>query len=233
MQLVYGFIATVSAHDLVYFSIALCILVLNYWATTRIVRQAGYSSAWIVVPLVPLAITVVFHGHCLQRPVRPSARSADRILRCQQPDRPVAVGRTERSAPVALFLIFAFSRWPVSSGRIPPRDRNQRPAPSSVAAKGVGVSRSASPGSNPTSLLSPPTGGARTLTDGGGGGGVAPPVAVAGPRKVIFCGWCGEATPGNRALSHDCGSKDRPMTSCRFCGKPFAEGADSCSECFA
>ena len=62
MQLDPGIIATMSTHDLVYFSIALCILVLNYWAAARIIRQAGYSSAWILVPLTPLVVTVAFRA---------------------------------------------------------------------------------------------------------------------------------------------------------------------------
>ena len=113
------------------------------------------------------------------------------------------------------------------------KNSGQRRQPPSAPLKGAGADRIATARSNPTSSPSPLEGSIGSSTDLGGGGGAAPLSAAVGQRKAIYCGWCGESTPGNRGLSHDCGSKDRPMTSCRFCGKPFADGADSCSECFA
>jgi hypothetical protein len=228
-----GVIATMSGHDLVYFSIALCILVLNYWAATRIIRQAGYSSAWIVVPLTPLVITAAFMViayndlNALVHGVPIGFFGANHLI---------DLWRLDGLSGLVFwlfFLIFAFSKWPVSNGRMAPKDTGQRRLPPSAPLKGVGADRIATARSNPTSSPSPLEGSIGSSPDLGGGGGAAPLSAAVGQRKAIYCGWSGESTPGNRALSHDCGSKDRPMTSCRFCGKPFAEGADSCSECFA
>ena len=233
MQLDPGFIATMNAHDLVYFSIALCLLILNYWAATRIIRQAGYSSAWIVVPFAPLVITVavmvIAHNDlvALVHGVPIGFFGANGLS---------ALWRLDELSGLVFwlfFLIFAFSKWPVSNRTMAPRDSGQRRQPPSAPLNGVGADRSTTARPNPTNPPSPREASGGSSTDLGRGGGVAPQSAAVGQRKAIYCGWCGESTPGNRGLSHDCGSKDRPMTSCRFCGKPFAQGADSCSECFA
>jgi hypothetical protein len=233
MQLDPGFIATMSAQNLVAFSIALFILILNYWAATRIIRQAGYSSAWIVVPLAPLVITVASMVvaykdlNALVRGVPIGFFGANGLSVLWRLD--------ELSGLVVwlFFLIFAFSKWPVLNRPMAPKDSGQRRQPPSAPLKGVGASRSTTSRSNPTSSPSPRDTSVGTSTDLGEGGRAAPQSAAVGQRKATYCGWCGESTPGNRGLSHDCGPKDRPMTSCRFCGKPFAQGADSCSECFA
>jgi len=52
-------------------------------------------------------------------------------------------------------------------------------------------------------------------------------------RRRLYCPWCGEHIPGNRALGHDCGPKDRPEVICRFCGQTFPEGTTSCPTCDA
>jgi len=64
----------------------------------------------------------------------------------------------------------------------------------------------------------------------------APPAGVPGGvdmRRRLYCPWCGEHIPGNRALGHDCGPKDRPEVICRFCGQTFPEGTTSCPTCDA
>ena len=64
----------------------------------------------------------------------------------------------------------------------------------------------------------------------------APPTGVPGGvdmRRRLYCPWCGEHIPGNRALGHDCGPKDRPEVMCRFCGQAFLEGTTSCATCDA
>jgi len=65
---------------------------------------------------------------------------------------------------------------------------------------------------------------------------VVPTVASRGAvdtRRRIYCPWCGEHIPGNRALGHDWSPKDRPEVICRFCGQAFPEGTTLCPTCDA
>ena len=227
-----GLIVSFATRDLVYFSIAMCVLVLNYWAMTRIIRQAGYSTYWIVIPLAPLAITVAYmviayHDlNALVQGVPIGFFGANGLTVLWHLD--------ELSGLILwlFFLIFAFSKWPVAKGRAGAKDTTQRPAPAVATANRASTDRPTTTRSSAVSRPEVPNSPPEPSPDSAAGRG-APTLATApGPRKAVYCGWCGEAIPGNRGLSHDCGPKDRPFTCCRFCGKPLADGAERCTECF-
>jgi hypothetical protein len=123
------------------------------------------------------------------------------------------------------FLVFAFSRWPVSGAYHSPSVVTPRPPDSFRATPG------------PASV--PPTPGAavpsaRVVPASGAGPGSGPAVSSASVAKrsgAQFCPWCAEPLPGNRALFHDCGSKDRPEAFCKNCGKTLPAGSSVCNEC--
>jgi len=88
--------------------------------------------------------------------------------------------------------------------------------------------------------VSPPAARATPMSAAPAPRGVAattsPPAPTRGgvdTRRRLYCPWCGEHIPGNRALGHDCGPKDRPETICRFCGQAFPAGTTTCPTCDA
>src|SRR5580698_5916913 len=52
-------IASTSVTGWIELLILLGLLFLDYWATMRIITQAGYSYLWILLPLAPLILTII------------------------------------------------------------------------------------------------------------------------------------------------------------------------------
>jgi hypothetical protein len=205
--------------------IILGLVALNYVATARIITQAGYSPRWILLPIAPLVLTIIcfiifwidirtiYFGETF------GFYGVNNV------------GFVWRLDELSIFLnwlfyiIFAFSRWPVSGThrapsvggpsapevvRVNPNPSPVRPTPSAVLPARAVPSSGASPGTGPAA---------------------APSAPVA--KRAQFCAWCGEALPGNRALFHDCGPKDRPETFCKNCGTALPAGTSVCSACGA
>jgi hypothetical protein len=223
MGLLTPFVASTSVGGWVELFIFLGLLFLNYWATMRIITQAGYSALWIVLPLAPLVLTIIcyiiFWNDIHEIFFGGSFGFG-------------GVGNVSlfwHLDEVSIFLnwlfymVFAFSRWPVSEGRHVP---------------GAGLTTTQMTGPNPApatgsaaapSLLPAP----RPVLSSAAGPGGAPSTPVFKRPSAQFCAWCGESLPGNRALFHDCGPKDRPETHCKNCGTAFAAGTSQCSSCGA
>jgi hypothetical protein len=204
-------------------------IVLNYWAMMRIITQAGYSSLWIVLPLAPMVLTITCYVLLWT--------DIHRIFFDQEfgfegfSNASLFWHLDELSIVLnwVFFIIFAFSTWPMSGGH--PRDRSM-PEPSSPASATPSGPASRAP-SGAVNAVAP-----RAMPSSGAGPGSAPApaaTAAAAPKRVgtQFCPWCGESLPGNRALFHDCGSKDRPETICKNCGTPFPAGSTQCVSCDA
>jgi len=233
VQAIVEMFAVVNVGGIVYLLIGLGLLFLNYYAFARIIRQAGYSSTWILLPLAPLAFTLVLvftsyndlvgllHG-------APVGLFGFNVLK--------VVWRLDQFSLFLcwiFYLVFAFSRWPVSRGQTTSGYVRQYPLPPPPAERGTGAQRPVTPSSGPGSrpdrpsrdpgLPAPPT---RAVA-------ATPHVSSTHQRTSLFCAWCGESTPGNRALFHNCGDDDRPVRFCKICGKPFAEDASSCADCAA
>lgn len=116
------------------------------------------------------------------------------------------------------FVAFATSAWPTSYGESSSRPRSN-------AAESV--PRPATPTPSATKITTPA---ASYVAP------VAPTISSRGAvdnRRRIYCPWCAESIPGNRALGHDCGPRDRPEVYCRFCGKEFPGGTTVCPTCDA
>ncbi len=224
-----AFATSVSAGTWIELLIAIGVVALNYYAMTRIISQAGYSPVWILLPLAPLILTIVafiIFWHDVNAIFFGDSVGFVGITTIG------IVWHLDQLSFVAnwaFFLVFAFSRWPVSEGRPSPSGGPARPpesppnpagrwspnTPTAPVARGM-PSSGASPGSGPAvapvAAASPP------------------PTRTTGPK---ICGWCGEALPGNRALFHDCGPKDRPETFCKSCGSAFPVGTSQCNSCGA
>jgi hypothetical protein len=221
-------------------------LAVSFWATTRIISQAGYSPAWILMPLSSLVLTIVVFI-MLYVDLRSLAYAI-----------PFGIGGTTFISGLSsvgvvwgldmltifanwiLFLIFAFSRWPFAadSGR-----GGAAPSPTPEGSQQYGRNSRGAP-QPPSGSPSPTTwathGGSHSLP-----GGITDAVTrdattasavaatSAGSVRTKHCAWCGESLPGSRALFHDCGAKDRPVTNCVACGAALPSDGAACSACAA
>lgn len=226
MGLVTPIIAS-SAGGAISLVIIIGVIVLNYYATSRIISQAGYSPLWIVVPIAPFVLTLICEiilWHDLHTILLGGSLGTGGIS---------GVGTFWYLDAFAfllnwiLFLVFAFSRWPVSGNSYSPGPSTPRPPETYRAVPPRPTPASPTPGA-----AVPP---ARVVPASGAGPGSGPAAAPSAPAPkragAQFCPWCAESLPGNRALFHDCGSKDRPEAFCKSCGKALPAGSTVCSSC--
>jgi hypothetical protein len=177
-----------------------------------IIKKAGYSNAWLVIPIAPFAMVIATY-------IVARLEVASMFGNGFSPFHGLAVVVDMFYLDVLVwfvswifFLIFAFSSWPVLSESSSTRLR----APSAARSDRDYSNTSRNiPGAQVTTVVATST--AKTIDT----------------RRRIFCGWCGESIPGNRALGHDCGPKDRPEVICRFCGKRFPDATNRCDTCEA
>jgi hypothetical protein len=220
MGVLTSFIASTSAGGLIALLLFLGFLFLNYWATLRIITKAGFSPVWIVLPLVPLVLTIICYvmlWNDLHAIIFGSSFGFGGIGNIK------IFWRLDKLSLLLnwiFYLVFAFSRWPVS-GTTHTRDPEPSPPPRAVRAN--------QPGPSADPARPNPVGVARYAAPvTGAGPAVAPSAPVA---KGKHCAWCGESLPGSRALFHDCGPKDRPETFCKNCGAELSPGTTQCSSC--
>jgi hypothetical protein len=201
---------------------------LLFVATARIIAKAGYSMLWIGLPLSTLALTAVcffIFWHDLNAVVFGGSVGF------------VGIGTVglfwhldQISMLLNLFfyLVFAFSRWPLTGTRFARDDDGLVAAQPGRAPSGP----ASSPPVVPEPVVVP-----RGMPASAAGPGAGPATASSAPtpkkRGAQFCPWCGEATPGNRAIFHDCGPKDRPETFCKNCGTALPAGSSECAACGA
>ncbi len=226
-----------SGRGLVVLGLMLGLLVLNFFAVTKIVTKAGYSYRWIYVPLTSVVLwcasfvllaldvkTVVFDGSTVSVPA-----SLGNFFVLQ------ALDFVSIFVTWVFFIIFAFSTWPVSGGRggspVPPPGApgspfpRQRPVPVPV---GAPAGRPGGPGPGPVAPTStpPPSPGPGIMSGA--------PVSAPQPGStsdVIYCSWCGKERAVNAQAIHHCGSMERPAAFCMGCGAPLQDGAPGCASC--
>jgi hypothetical protein len=223
--------------------LVLIFLGVSYWGASRVITQAGYARAWILVPLTPLVLTVVVFImayvdlRSFATSVPFGVRSTSFISNLSAVGTVWDIDRFTIFANWIFFLIFAFSRWP--GALVVDGARPSSSPPGGSPQYGLDDSRlpKPSPGSSPSPMgatpSSPPhfqnvVGGERArdaLTAN------ATPAANAGAVRTKHCVWCGESLPGSRALFHDCGSKDRPATNCVACGAALSSEGAPCRAC--
>jgi hypothetical protein len=243
------FAQSTSFGSIVELLIYICVTGITYWALQRIITGAGYSNYWMALPASTMLFTwicyIIFwsdiHGIYFGSGFDFGFSGISQVN---------VVWTLDEISIVAnwiFFLVIAFSGTAVSdrltgsftsrstlpaqmnSGLAstlapPPNEANVvRPMPPSAAGP-VNAGRPAPPSAaGPIVRPAPPS---------AAGPGGAP--AGAAPRPgAQYCAWCGESLPGNRALFHDCGPKDRPETNCRTCGTTFPAGSTQCASCAA
>jgi hypothetical protein len=211
--------------------VVLGLTALNYWATLRIITQAGFSPKWILLPLAPLVLTIICEIIFLHD-VRESLLGG-------------SLGYANLHTVGALwyvdllliflnwvfYLVFAFTTWP-NVGTSYSREPSGPPPTAPRTSPGPSPSPVTGPGAAPAARAVP----ASAASPGAGPAAPAGPtgvssVPVAKRPSAQACAWCGEALPGNRALFHDCGPKDRPETHCKDCGTAFPAGTTTCVSC--
>jgi hypothetical protein len=193
-------------------------MALNYWALTRVIHQAGFSRAWIILPLLPMGLSIAcavityndLRGALLGYSLGFFGFSHVGFL--------WDLDMISLFLNWVFFLIFAFSRWP------------------SVGGGGVANQPTGRPGSYVTSAaVAPATTRPRGVTrDYGSTATATAPVTAPAPIAlsvvVKHCVWCAEPLPGSRALFHDCGPKTRPPIFCEKCGSTLNQVGD-CPAC--
>jgi hypothetical protein len=228
---------------------------LTYWALLRIITNAGYSNVWMALPISTMFLTwlcyIIFwsdlHG------IYFGGAFDFGFSGFSQVSVPWTLDEISIVLNWIFFLMIAFSGSQITerfmpSRSAPPAQMNYggpastlppppdpvnavRPAPPSAAGPGAGPivrpapPSAAGPGAGPIVRPAPPS------AAGPGAGPAGLPGAAGARPGAQFCPWCGESLPGNRALFHDCGPKDRPETHCKNCGTPFAAGSAQCASC--
>jgi hypothetical protein len=220
------FIASTTVDGWIALLIFLGVLVLTYWATFRIIAHAGYSPFWIVLPLAPLVLTVLCYVilwndlHEIAFGTSFGFEGIGNVSLYWHLD------QLSIFLNWVFYLVFAFSRWPVSGGTAT-RDPQAPPPPRPVAASQAGPASAPPARRAPVGVAryaSPPS----TTPDAEPAAIASAPAARKGGK---YCGWCAESLPGNRALFHDCGPKDRPETFCKSCGTALPTGSTQCASC--
>jgi hypothetical protein len=235
-----------SDHGVVVLALTLGLLVLNFLAVTKIITKAGYSYRWIYVPLTPVVLwcasvillavdttSVPFDGYTVSVPV-----SLGNFFILE------ALDFVSLFVTWVFFLIFAFSTWPVSSGRggppVPPPGAPGSPFPHRRAvpvAVGAPTERGGGPGPGPGHGAPVPPAAAAAAAAAAPRAPAPPGMAGAPARPaesasdVIYCSWCGNQRARNAQAIHHCGSMERPAAFCMGCGTPLEGGAPSCASC--
>jgi len=227
MGLLTSFTASTSVSAWIELLIFSGALFLNYWATMRIITQAGYSAAWIALPIAPLVLTIIcyvifwndIHEIFFGGGFGFGFGSFNNVSLFWHLD--------EISILLnwLFYIVFAFSRWPVTGTPRAPEGDAPRPSRFTRAT----ISTAKEPAAATAPLPGPRPAVASAAGPGGGPTGASRPAATR--PSAQFCAWCGEALPGNRALFHDCGPKDRPETHCKNCGTAYAAGSTQCTAC--
>ena len=234
------FAPATSISSIVELIIYIGVTALTYWALLRIITAAGYSNVWMALPISTMFLTwlcyIIFwsdiHG------IYFGGAFDFGFSGFSQVSIPWTLDEISIVLNWLFFLVIAFSGSQISETftriSVP-----ARPAPPMNYGDPTAT---LPPPPDPVTPVRPmppsaagPVNAARPLPPsaaGPGGGPVGVPGAAAPKRPgAQFCAWCGESLPGNRALFHDCGPKDRPETNCKNCGTTFPAGSTLCASC--
>lgn len=216
-------------------------------AIARIIARSGFSLLWILVPLIPIVLTLILYTneiHVLGPFAQPGGIETARLSPAFYIDALVADNSFGFSngqgalfyadlictlASWLLFVVFAFSSWPVERSTGESRRRHvERPATATFTNVTTVVPPQAVSEANAMRFGRPATASPSAS---------APSTPASTPETrgraptFRFCPWCGKEQAANALAIHHCGPKNRPVTHCSNCGTPFAPGATSCASC--
>ena len=213
------------------FIVFLGVSVLNFFALAHIITKAGYARAWILLPLTPIVCSIIieidvfsslntlFNGGSIGFSTSLSIRILSWITL-------ITLVLNE-----LFYLIFAFSDWPALRSRHESRkygslaNREYGPFDRELAMVDVqNETGTTNVERRPAFVVDVPP---RPVPDTI----VAPVIPTSNGEDVVHCVYCGEATPGNHAFFHDCGSTDRPHLYCRKCGSQLDDTTSLCPNC--
>lgn len=206
--------------------VTIAFVALDFWALTRIIYKAGFSRAWIIIPLLPVVLTIAC-SVITYNDIRSSliGNSTGFLSFSTGFFGFSRVGFLWDLDLISFllnwlfFMIFAFIEWPNARGgggaSTPPAERPGSYVTSGAAAPAAARSRGVTRDYSPTS--------AEPVT--------APAAAPSAPAAIVkHCVWCADSLPGSRALFHDCGPKSRPPIFCEKCGSTLNNVGD-CPTC--
>jgi hypothetical protein len=230
MGLLASSVASISIGDYVILAIYVAILVVNYFAISLIIGKAGFSRAWIILPLIPVGLTIAGYVILYHDFHEIFTNGSFGVVRPNSDGLIWELDLLSIFVNWVFFIIFATIRWPVADGR----SDFGRSKKSSIEQAAVQVGASATPTLGPRRSPGVPARSASTAVAAPATSTTPESVTAspsAGTRGKNHCIWCGEVLPGNRALFHNCGSKDRPAAFCRDCGDALVDGSSSCANC--
>jgi hypothetical protein len=200
------------------FIFVICVAAVNLVAIRSIIIKAGYSSAWILVPIMPVVL-IGATGIEEWIDLRSIVSGTSFFVHTNFETLKILSGLSALSIFVSwvFFLIFAFSRWPASHAQRPPATRPTPPRDLIIPVSVGGPSRM-------TPLADPP----RTPYVQPGTGLYAPP-----PRDTVYCPWCAKPRAVDAHAIHHCGPLDRPHVYCETCGSALPEATGRCPACEA
>jgi hypothetical protein len=215
-------------------------------AFARIISRSGFSIVWILVPLLPVVLTLVLFTQATSGSLF-FAHDTGIVLARLAPAGYLDLLAAMNSFKIPgagvifyldlistvgawiFFVLFAFLRWPaVDTGGsrrlrlrlVDTRTADIVPAPETTASKSnFNNQRFGRPAAPAASLPQP-----------SGVGGSAP-VLNDGATAVVYCAWCGKERALNAQAIHHCGSKSRPVVFCTGCGASLVPGDDACTSC--
>jgi hypothetical protein len=205
-----------------------CILFAIVAAYASIIRKAGFSRWWILLPgtdallyliltslLFFVPTTYVFGDTTLTAPATLDTYKALAIVT-------FLLG----IASIVAFFVFAFSAWPIEQEVLQLRHRARE-------ANGEAILRRAR-----SQVTPPPTGPSATpfqdtsVAAGAAGTTLLADAPPAPPEPTsFFCSWCGKERQTDASTIHHCGSRTRPAVFCSTCGEDLDPGVELCGRC--
>lgn len=206
----------------------LVVLFLILAAYLSIIRKAGFSAWWILLPGAEAVLYVVLMSLLFFVPVTytfgattlstPATLDTYKVL--------ALLVFVLGVASVVAFFVFAFSTWPIEREvqRLGHRARE-------VSGEAL-LARAKSPATPPPSAR-PAAATFGPAAAAGAAGTVLLTEAPSAPEptSTFYCSWCGKQRQRDAFAIHHCGSRTRPPAYCSACGADLKTGAAFCGAC--
>jgi hypothetical protein len=224
----YVFFPQQTAFAYAIYIVMACMLFAIVAAYASMIRKAGFSAWWILLPGTDALLYLILTSLLLFVPTTyvfgdttltaPATLDTYKVLAIAT----FLLG----IASIVAFFVFAFSTWPVEQEVLQLRHRARE-------ANGEAILRRAH-----SQVTPPPTGPLATSFRG-----ISSPAGAAGTTLLaavpstppepssFFCSWCGRERQSDAPMLHHCGSRTRPAVFCSTCGEDLDAGIEYCSRC--